>query len=56
ETDRDFAAALLEEAHVAVVHGGGFGMSPYIRVSYATDEASLAEACARIAAFTQALR
>ncbi|MGH7068398.1 MAG: pyridoxal phosphate-dependent aminotransferase [Acetobacteraceae bacterium] len=56
ETDREFADALLEEAHVAVVHGGGFGMSPYIRVSYATDEASLTEACARIALFTRALR
>jgi len=56
ETDRDFAEALLEEAHVAVVQGSAFGMSPYVRVSYATDEASLTEACARIAAFTAGLR
>jgi len=56
QTDQDFALALLEEAHVAVVHGGGFGMSPYVRISYATDEASLAEACSRIASFTGALR
>ncbi|MGH7227523.1 MAG: pyridoxal phosphate-dependent aminotransferase, partial [Gemmataceae bacterium] len=56
QTDRDFADALLEEVHVAVVHGSGFGMSPYVRVSYATDEASLTEACARIAAFTAGLR
>ena len=54
-TDRDFAAALLEEAHVAVVHGGAFGMSPHLRISYASDEASLARACDRIAAFCQAL-
>jgi aspartate aminotransferase len=56
ETDRDFAMALLEERHVAVVHGAAFGMSPYVRISYATDDASLEEACGRIAAFCQALR
>ncbi|MDA8049205.1 MAG: pyridoxal phosphate-dependent aminotransferase [Rhodospirillales bacterium] len=56
ETDQDFALALLEEAHVALVHGAGFGMSPYVRISYATDEASLTEACSRIAAFTTGLR
>jgi aspartate/methionine/tyrosine aminotransferase len=31
-------------------------MSPYIRISYATDEASLAEAMARIQAFCAGLR
>ncbi len=56
ETDEDFALALLAEQHVAVVHGAAFGMSPYIRISYATDEASLAEAMARIGAFCAGLR
>ena len=51
DTDDDFALALLEEKYVALVGGGGFGMSPYVRISYATDDASLAEACSRIAAF-----
>jgi aspartate aminotransferase len=51
ETDEDFALALLDEAHVALVHGAAFGMSPYLRISYATDDASLAEACKRIAGF-----
>jgi aspartate aminotransferase len=55
ETDQDFATALLEEAHVAVVHGGAFGMSPHIRISYATDDETLTEACRRIAAFCGAL-
>jgi aspartate aminotransferase len=55
ETDQDFAMALLEEQHVATVHGAGFGMSPYLRISYATDEAALTEACRRIAAFTAGL-
>jgi aspartate aminotransferase len=55
-TDEDFALALLEERHVAVVHGAAFGMSPYLRISYATDEATLAEACRRIAAFCRGLK
>jgi aspartate aminotransferase len=50
-TDEDFAAALLEEAHVATVAGPGFGMSPYLRLSYATGEDVLAEACRRIERF-----
>ncbi|WP_158745087.1 pyridoxal phosphate-dependent aminotransferase [Acidisphaera sp. L21] len=54
-TDSDFALALLEEKHVALVHGGAFGMSPYVRISYATDDASLTEACSRIQAFCAAL-
>lgn len=56
ETDQDFALALLEEAHVAVVHGRGFGMSPYVRLSYATNEKDLTEACTRIATFAASLR
>jgi aspartate aminotransferase len=55
ETDRDFAMALLEEAHVALVHGGAFGMSPHVRISYATDDASLEEACRRIIGFCETL-
>jgi aspartate aminotransferase len=55
-TDEDFALALLEESHVALTQGAAFGMSPYVRISYATDEASLAKAMQRIAAFTRGLR
>jgi aspartate aminotransferase len=53
--DEDFAMALLNEAHVAVVAGSAFAMSPYIRISTATSDAILAEACRRIAAFCAAL-
>ena len=56
DTDEDFARALLEEAHVAAVHGAAFGMSPYLRISYATDAATLRHACGRIAAFVAAFR
>ncbi len=54
-TDADFALALLEEKHVATVHGAAFGMSPYLRISYATGDAALAEGCSRIQAFCAAL-
>lgn len=50
ETDADFCAYLLEDAHVAVVPGSAFGLSPFFRISYATSEAELKEALARIAA------
>ncbi|WP_339114705.1 pyridoxal phosphate-dependent aminotransferase [Thioclava sp. GXIMD2076] len=48
ESDRDFCAWLLEAAHVAMVPGAAFGLSPYFRISYATSEAELTEAMARI--------
>jgi aspartate aminotransferase len=53
--DTDFALALLEEKHVALVQGAAYGMSPYIRISYATDTESLREACARIQEFCRGL-
>ena len=55
ETDTDFALALLEEKHVAAVQGAAYGMSPYLRISYATDAASLREACSRIQEFCKGL-
>jgi len=55
ETDLDFVLALLEEQHVAAVHGAAYGMSPYFRVSYATGTEQLREACRRIQAFCDTL-
>ncbi|HGG63891.1 MAG TPA: pyridoxal phosphate-dependent aminotransferase, partial [Rhodobacteraceae bacterium] len=49
--DEIFATALLEEAGVAVVFGAAFGLSPNFRVSYATSDAALKEACTRIQQF-----
>ena len=54
--DGAFAGALLEEQHLAVVPGEGFGLSPHIRISYAADEAVIAEGCRRLAAFVAGLR
>jgi aspartate aminotransferase len=53
--DEVFATALLEETGVAVVFGAAFGLSPNFRVSYATSDEILHEACARIQRFCAAL-
>jgi len=55
-SDEDFARALLEEAHVALVPGSSYGMSPYVRVSTASEESVLVEGCRRIAGFCESLR
>jgi aspartate aminotransferase len=55
ETDGAFALALLDEGHVALVGGAAFGMSPYLRISYATDDASLDEAMRRMDGFVRSL-
>ncbi|MBT3143626.1 aspartate transaminase [Phaeobacter gallaeciensis] len=56
DTDEDFAIALLEEADVAVVFGAAFGLSPNFRVSYATSDEALQEACTRIQKFCAGLQ
>ena len=55
-SDEDFAAELLETEGVAVVHGAAFGLSPFFRVSYATSNKLLEEACHRIQRFCGNLR
>ncbi len=54
--DEAFATALLEEEGVAVVLGAAFGLSPNFRVSYATSDAALDDACTRIRRFCEGLR
>jgi aspartate aminotransferase len=54
-TDEAFATALLDETGVAVVFGAAFGLSPHFRVSYATSDTILTEACARIQRFCAGL-
>ncbi|UYP68928.1 pyridoxal phosphate-dependent aminotransferase [Thalassobacter stenotrophicus] len=56
DTDETFATALLEETGVAVVFGAAFGVSPNFRVSYATADDTLREACTRIQHFCAALQ
>ena len=49
----EFAEFLLEKAHVAVVPGVAFGMSDYIRISYAASLDNLEEAVKRIKMFVE---
>ena len=46
--DEDFMTYLLEDQGVAGVHGSAFGLSPYFRLSYATSDDILDDACNRI--------
>ena len=56
DSDEVFARELLEAEGVAVVHGAAFGLSPFFRISYATSEDVLEEACKRIQRFCAGLR
>ncbi|MGJ4931540.1 pyridoxal phosphate-dependent aminotransferase [Bradyrhizobium sp. HKCCYLS2038] len=56
QNDQDVALYFLEEAHVATVHGAGFGLSPHLRLSYATSEEAIGNACRRMAAAVAKLR
>jgi len=48
ENCTDFSNYLLEKHLVAVVPGLAFGMENYFRISYATSDANLQNACSRI--------
>lgn len=54
--DADFVMALIEEQHVVSVPGAAYGMSPYIRLSYATSMERLQTGCERLAAFCEGCR
>jgi aspartate aminotransferase len=56
ETDEDFVSELLESEGVAAVHGSAFGLGPNFRISYATSNQLLEEACHRIQRFCANLR
>ena len=49
----DFITAILEQAEVALVTGAGFGAPGNVRLSYATDLATLKEAVRRLKAFME---
>ena len=56
QSDSDFVTYLLETEGVAAVQGAAFGLSPYFRISYATSNKDLTEACARIQRACAALK
>ena len=55
DSDKAFCTALLEEEQVAAVFGAAFGLSPAFRMSYATSDEALTEACKRIQRFCASL-
>jgi len=55
DSDETFCSELLEAEGVAVVFGSAFGLGPNFRISYATSESLLEEACTRIQRFTASL-
>ncbi|WP_380787932.1 pyridoxal phosphate-dependent aminotransferase [Sphingomonas sp. R86521] len=56
DTDEAMVGYLLDDAKVAVVQGAAFGLSPAFRISYATSDVLLREACTRIQTACAALR
>ncbi len=54
-SDADFCDALLEAEGVAVVQGSAFGTGPNFRVSYATSNELLEDACRKIQRFCASL-
>jgi len=56
ENDEVFCTELLEAEGVAAVFGAAFGLSPNFRVSYATSDEALEDACQRIQRFCASLR
>ena len=55
ENDTVFVTELLEAEGVAVVQGAAFGLEPHFRISYATSDALLKDACERIQRFCASL-
>ena len=54
--DEDFTSALLNHAGVAVVQGSAFGLEGYFRISYATSDENLQNACERLSKFCSGLK
>ena len=54
--DEEFTTSLLEQAGVAVVQGSAFGLEGYFRISYATSDENLKNACVRMRDFLNKLR
>ncbi|WP_420141597.1 pyridoxal phosphate-dependent aminotransferase [Sphingomonas sp.] len=56
DSDAALIDYFLDDVRVAAVHGAAFGLSPAFRISYATSESALTEACTRIQQACAALR
>lgn len=56
ETDQDVVTFLLDYSGVATVCGAAYGLSPYIRLSFASAEATITEGCKRLRAACRCLK
>ncbi|MGE6918161.1 aminotransferase class I/II-fold pyridoxal phosphate-dependent enzyme [Achromobacter kerstersii] len=56
QSDLDVVMYLLDEAGVAVLDGAAYGLSPYLRLSFATSMENIEEGCRRIREACAALR
>ena len=56
DSDETLINYFLDQAKVAAVHGGAFGLEPAFRISYATSEDLLTEACTRMQTACAALK
>ena len=54
--DQEFTTSLLDQAGVAVVQGSAFGLEGYFRISYATSDENLEEACSRMRVYLENLK
>ena len=55
-SDASFSEMLLRYKGVAVVPGGAFGLVNSVRISFATDDENIINACERINSFVSALK
>lgn len=55
KTDADIASYFLQTAQVATIAGPAYGLSPYLRLSFATTEVIIDRACAGLAKAVAAL-
>ncbi len=53
KTSGEFAQRLLEEEHVVVTDGAGFGAEGFVRMSYATSMEQIQEGVRRLKRFAQ---
>jgi aspartate aminotransferase len=55
-SSQEFCGRLLDEAKVAAVPGSAFGAEGYLRLSYATSDATIAKGLERLAGFCRGLK
>jgi len=55
-TDADFVMYLLESQNLALLQGEAYGLSPFVRISFAASTETLEEGCRRLRLACEALR